>query len=190
MNVTPIRVGTPALEGANVSYLLENAGYVGPVDTGIPTESTRDQLRRGLTEHGYGFEDVQAVFMTHYHPDHSGLAGDIQSADHAVVYVHKRDAPLIENADAAKAFVAARDRCLEERGTPEPELDVIRDSGVDDFRHLVTQVEHLRTVRNGQSVRFGDEWLTVLHTPGHTAGSTCYIVMTDDSKHAFIGDHV
>jgi sulfur dioxygenase len=43
---------------------------------------------------------------------------------------------------------------------------------------------------DGDEIRFGGERLQVLHTPGHTRGSVCYLWLgTDQSRHAvFTGD--
>ena len=40
-------------------------------------------------------------------------------------------------------------------------------------------------LKDGQTVNFGNSILSVIHTPGHTPGSLCYVV---DSKYVFTGD--
>ena len=43
-----------------------------------------------------------------------------------------------------------------------------------------------RYLLDGDEVEFGEFKLTVLHTPGHTPGSVCYVV----ANHAFVGDTI
>jgi sulfur dioxygenase len=37
-------------------------------------------------------------------------------------------------------------------------------------------------------LRFGSQTLEALHTPGHTAGSMCFVWITDQAEHVFTGD--
>src|SRR2546428_8866940 len=43
-----------------------------------------------------------------------------------------------------------------------------------------------RYLLDGDELEFGELKLTVLHTPGHTPGSVCYVV----ANHAFVGDTI
>ncbi|MCH7661785.1 MAG: MBL fold metallo-hydrolase, partial [Euryarchaeota archaeon] len=97
-----IALGNEEFEGRNNAYLLENEP-VTLLDTGIATERTRKQLRDGLSEHGQEFSDIEQVVLTHFHPDHAGLAGEIQRESGATVYAHSADAPLIEGNEEALA---------------------------------------------------------------------------------------
>ena len=43
-----------------------------------------------------------------------------------------------------------------------------------------------RCLLDGDELEFGDFKLTVLHTPGHTPGSVCFVI----ANHAFVGDTI
>ncbi|MBY0463383.1 MAG: MBL fold metallo-hydrolase, partial [Burkholderiales bacterium] len=43
-------------------------------------------------------------------------------------------------------------------------------------------------LQDGDTLRFGGQVLTALHTPGHTAGSMSYVWETDGARHVFTGD--
>lgn len=43
-----------------------------------------------------------------------------------------------------------------------------------------------RYLLDGDELEFGDFKLTVLHTPGHTPGSVCFVI----ANHAFVGDTI
>lgn len=75
-----IRLGNTEFEGRNDAYLLAGGDSVALVDTGVATPAARRQLESALADHGLGFADVTDVVLTHWHIDHSGLAGAIQAA--------------------------------------------------------------------------------------------------------------
>jgi sulfur dioxygenase len=43
-------------------------------------------------------------------------------------------------------------------------------------------------LKDGDVLRYGSQTLAVLHTPGHTAGSLCFVCTIDDAPHVFTGD--
>lgn len=43
-------------------------------------------------------------------------------------------------------------------------------------------------LQDGDTLRFGGQVLTALHTPGHTAGSMSYVWATEGTRHVFTGD--
>jgi len=62
-------------------YLLEGDGLA-LVDTGV----SRRALVEALAERGLSLADLDAVILTHHHPDHYALAGDLEAAG-AVVWM-------------------------------------------------------------------------------------------------------
>jgi len=99
-----------------------------------------------------------AVLLTHAHLDHAGSAGTF-AAD-LPVYVHPDDVP-------AFADYAAWG------GMSPTVLDTVAD---------------LRTFVDGDVLRLADLTLEVLHTPGHTPGSSCFRI--DDEVVLLSGDLV
>lgn len=85
-----------------------------------------------------------AVLATHAHADHVGAAGDF--AGDLPVYVHEAD---------AVAF------------TDEPAWNA-------GFENHLVPVKDLRTIADGDVLRFAGFTLEVMHTPGHTPGSCCF----------------
>jgi glyoxylase-like metal-dependent hydrolase (beta-lactamase superfamily II) len=173
--VRRIRLGNTVFEGNNSVYLLggsddDNGGGVGLVDTGVATPETRADLDAGLSTFGHDVADVDCVVLTHWHPDHAGLAGEIQAESGATVRVHAADADLV----AGEA--AARDRYhdLEEHRfeewclPPEPraELRSYLDASAD-FRGEPVDVTPFE---DGDRLRVGGVDLDVVHLPGHAAG--------------------
>ncbi len=83
--------------------------------------NTLESLRSGLADMGVALADVERILVTHWHPDHAGLAGTVQEANDATVYVHKGDASLVAQRDTAWDEFEARQRTLlSEWGLPIP----------------------------------------------------------------------
>ncbi|RXK49390.1 MBL fold metallo-hydrolase [Halorientalis pallida] len=166
-----ITLGNTYFEGKNDAYLF-TGDQTTLVDTGIATTDTREQLADGLADHGVAFADIDAIFLTHYHADHAGLAAEIQAESGATVYAHPEDAALIAGDDDAWDDLETRQRAaFEEWGMPEDDqavLETYMRAGVDHH----TAGADVETVTDGERFDLGDATLEVVHTPGHTAGLT------------------
>jgi glyoxylase-like metal-dependent hydrolase (beta-lactamase superfamily II) len=73
-------------------YLVEDAGRLTIVDTGVPT--SWDSLQGALVRLGHRAENIDAVVLTHAHYDHVGFAEKARRELEVPVYVHENDAPL------------------------------------------------------------------------------------------------
>lgn len=100
---------------------------------------------------------IKGIWLTHGHFDHSGAAERLRAAC---------GAPIIA--------------CSEEERLL---LDVHQNLSLDvQQRSLVLRPDLLYA--DGESFPFGEETVCVLHTPGHTSGSCCYLV----GSYLFTGD--
>lgn len=172
-------------EGKNNAYLLSGSEVV-LIDTGIATDETRKQLRAGLDRYGFSFEDIDDIFLTHYHADHAGLAGEIQEASGATVFAHPTDAELLEGeTDAWNGLKELYLSLFEEWGIPrEKREEVIVYKEGRPRRYSGDLL--VEPIRDGDRFDIGGVKLEVLHTPGHTQGLSSF-VMTE-SNEIFTGD--
>ncbi|SFS68842.1 MBL fold metallo-hydrolase [Halostagnicola kamekurae] len=181
-----IILGNDEFEGENNAYVLHEGDSLALVDTGIATTDVRDDLREGLAEYGYEFADVDDIVLTHFHPDHAGLAGEVQSESDATVYVHEADAPLVEGDEAATAALDERRReYLEAWGIPpakrEELLGVVESvTGLSETNPTVTPIE------DGDTLEVGGHTLETVHAPGHALG-LCWFEIAGRNQ-AFVGD--
>jgi glyoxylase-like metal-dependent hydrolase (beta-lactamase superfamily II) len=184
-----LTLGNHEFEGANNAYLVTANGTVTLIDTGIATPDIREELTAGLHDHGLGFADVDQIVLTHWHPDHTGLAGDIQAASGATVYVHEADAPLVQrNPDALESLHARQCEYFDEWGMPPAEQAALRPHLEDD--DLVSRPPTVDPITDGETIDVGECDLRVLHAPGHAAGLCCFVFRGDSGREAFVGDAI
>ncbi|WP_331236337.1 MBL fold metallo-hydrolase [Natronorarus salvus] len=182
-----ISLGNQEFEGRNNAYVLEGEGLT-LVDTGVATGTTREGLREGLADLGYGFADVSQVVLTHFHSDHAGLAGEIQAEGDATVYVHGADAPLVAQEEAALSDLdALRRRLFTRWGMPDEEREGLL-AFLEGHTHIAGEPVDVTPIEDGTAIEAGETLLRAVHTPGHAAGHCCYEL--EGASEAFVGDAI
>lgn len=172
--VKRIQLGNTVFEGENNVYLLDTDSTA-LVDTGVAVPETRAELREGLADHGVAFADIDAVFLTHWHPDHAGLAGEIQAAGDADVFVHEADAPLVNGTDPHFAEDPDTQRRVFDRwGMPETAQDRLREFYETVGTGLRGRDATVTTFADGETFEVGGASLETVHLPGHTAGLSAF----------------
>jgi hydroxyacylglutathione hydrolase len=184
-----VSLGGSAFEGENSVYLLgtEPEATTTLIDTGVGTETARRELREGLDRYGVSFEAIDRILLTHYHGDHSGLAGDIQAESGCEVFVHEADAPLVEGDPGALSDSSDRlRRAIDRWGMPEEKQDELLS-----FRESADTVgsrPDVTTFSAGETFRTGPVELRAVPMPGHTSGLTGYAFAGADGEEVFSGD--
>ncbi len=182
-----ISLSNSAFEGDNNAYLFADGAETVLIDTGDWMATTREQLEAALSDRGLEFADVDRIFLTHWHHDHCGLAGEIQAESGADVYAHADDAALIEGGeDAWDAMHDRQKRYFEEWGMPEDQQEVLLERMADGDTTVETPT--VTTFEDGETFSVGDTELTAVHTPGHAAGLTMYEATIDGERLVFSGD--
>lgn len=149
--------------GTNSStYVLDAGEYLVLFDAGY-TEHQKDVMRRCLRRWQLDGKPVRHLFLTHAHMDHAGNAAAFRAAG-ARVYVGEADADALRSGGLVT-------------------LDKL-------FGLPFTCCEPDVLVREGDAWTFGEARVTAVALPGHTAGSTGYLVKTDGLTCFVTGDFV
>lgn len=91
---------------------------------------------------------VESILLTHAHFDHILAADELRRETGAPVYVYETDAPALAD--------------------PRRSLTVLAKGGAGLLRAD-------RLLKDGEELRVGRLAVSVLHTPGHTPGSCCFL---------------
>jgi glyoxylase-like metal-dependent hydrolase (beta-lactamase superfamily II) len=144
-----------------VGFLQCNCHVVGDPETHeavvIDPGDEPDSIFAALRRHNL---TVKAILITHAHPDHVGGAAKLKAATGAPVLMHPDDRWLLDN-------VAMQCAAFGFPAPPAVQMDAALQPGDD--------------LRWGTNLR-----AQVLHTPGHTPGSSCLYL--PDHKILFVGD--
>lgn len=97
----------------------------------------------------YG-DSVKYILLTHRHADHLMGLSFVKEQTGAHVAVHELDAAATDSPEVS--------RCMEIYGKPQ----------------VPVQADIL--LRDGDTLPLGQETIKVLHTPGHSAGSVCFLI--------------
>ncbi|MBT3318231.1 MAG: MBL fold metallo-hydrolase [Clostridia bacterium] len=97
----------------------------------------------------YEIEDVTHIFLTHGHFDHIGALAQLKEATGAKVCIHERDLSMLNSQeDNLAAFSGVSIKTCD--------ADIV--------------------LKDGDIIEAAGMDVRVLHTPGHSGGSVCYIV--------------
>jgi glyoxylase-like metal-dependent hydrolase (beta-lactamase superfamily II) len=153
-------------------YVIEGRDGLALVDTSLP--GAEKQIAADLATRGMRLADVHHILITHAHPDHVGSLRALQEATGARVYMHPRDIPLARkeasfslpiNLRGVNRLVARFLLRVLPSFAPAGEVAAIAEG--DTLDHIVPG-------------------LTVLETPGHTAGHIAFWLPSH--KLLFCGD--
>lgn len=155
--------------GVSKAYLLEYEEGLFLVDAGLPL--TERLILDRIEE--LGGKELRLIYITHAHIDHYGAAAAVREATGAPIAVHRADAAAM--AEGVTELGMVRDW----EWTEDTFVPWVEDS------LQIEPVEPDILLEDGDSLAEYGLDATVLHTPGHTPGSSSLIV---EGTLAFVGD--
>ena len=96
-----------------------------------------------------GITSLRYILLTHGHFDHISGTGDLKAARGGEIVVHKADEACLYNKDESLASK---------------------------FHFSQNEAKADIVLCGGEELPFGEHKIKVLHTPGHTKGSVCFII--------------
>jgi glyoxylase-like metal-dependent hydrolase (beta-lactamase superfamily II) len=145
-------------------------------------------MERQLREIGLGFENIALILITHFHPDHYGLAGRLVEASGAKVALHQIERDFIDsryvNMDGLLDQTAD---ILRTNGVPEKDLPRLQKASLG-VRRYVAPVSPEVVLQGGEIISQGQFQFEVVWTPGHSPGHVC--LLERNKKILLSGDHV
>ncbi len=174
------------LKHVNVFVAIEDEGFT-LIDTGANLPGTLPALEASLAEIGRRVEDCRRLILTHYHTDHSGLAGLIAARSGAAISMSEIDAMTIE----AFAYAAGRTertrRFAFEHGLDDQTLDAV-EAAFHALRSAMSPFSATDVLLGGEKLTVGGRGMEVIPTPGHTRGHLSLYLPVEQILLA--GDHV
>jgi len=168
------------------AYLIETGDGWAMVDAGFPSEEALAVMQREIDRIAGGPEQIRTVFISHYHPDHSGLAGWLEEAG-AQIVIHERDFPQVQRMNSDEPV-----RPEEYGGAAFAAMAAATSFSWEEMRkemhRLRFPVREPRLVQGGETVTVGGREFKLVWTPGHTEGHLCVLDVT--SNLLFCGDHM
>ena len=154
MEILPGIHTVPGVSWSRVYLIADEA--LALIDSGLPWSARR--VLDYITSIGRRHEELQLILTTHSHPDHTTGARSISRRTGSVVAAHRLDTRTVSGGQTALSFMGA-------------------------FNSLPLPFPFLARIPVGRLVTDGEALpllggLRVVHTPGHTPGSVCYLAET------------
>jgi metallo-beta-lactamase class B len=146
------------------AYVVDTSDGLVLIDSGL--EASAKSLTDQVSSLHLDIKRLRAILLTHGHADHSLGAEELRKRWGAKVHAGKGDCDALRKGESRERFFSTFYM---------PQM----------FTHPTTiDVE----LTGGESLTFGDATFEVIATPGHTAGSVCYLLQKGDLRVLFTGD--
>lgn len=187
-----------ALRQVNVYLINDGAGYLTLVDAGLGLPKDEEALRAGFAHVGITPAALDAIVLTHAHPDHIGMARNLHEVSGAPVYMLEGEDQRMfrvwgENASPALLAVSrsfAENGMRLDEAQADPRVSGAAREGVEGRRPAVFPVpapETIHTLADGETLTLGRWTYRAIWTPGHSDYHMC--LLREDGLF-LAGDHV
>ncbi len=190
-NIIVVSIPLPGyadLRTANV-YALGNGPYT-LVDTGPKFPGSFEFLKEEFNKVGFDMADIDRIVITHGHIDHFGLAAKFREAagHHIDCYIQAEDKwRVVEETFHKAAWTEEGDQYMVMAGLPREKIEKIKER-LEAWKFLSDPVDDAIPVEDGEIFEGDGYHLQLIHTPGHSPGSSCYY--EKKNKILFSGDHI
>lgn len=178
------------LRTVNMHAIVGKDGWA-LIDTGMGIPDARTAFSAGLERAGLTIDTLHAIVLTHHHPDHVGLSGELQEQSGAAVYMHPIDEESVQilwKGTMPQRFGSVS-HFLAQHGMPPTQL-WFSQVNPEVMRSIIRVPPHeaFTLVEDGQHINLVGEDYRVIWTPGHSDGQICLLRERDGVF--FAADHV
>ncbi|MFJ6697542.1 MBL fold metallo-hydrolase [Streptomyces sp. NPDC091272] len=164
--------------GHTLVHLLDTDSGPVLIDTGWDDPASWDTLTAGLASLDVRVESIHGVLITHHHPDHHGLSGQVRAASGAWIAMHAADTDVVRRTRSAEPgvwldYLSAK---LAAAGAPDDHLAPLvaaRESGRTRTLPGLSAALPDREIVAGELLPLAGRKLRAVWTPGHTPGHVC-----------------
>jgi len=154
------------------------------IDTGFHTDTARSAWRETFKTLGISPTDVVEIVLTHYHPDHLGMAGVLQEMSKAPVKISSIDYKHIQSMWMIPIEINVFDQLAKEHGMSEELRNIIYAKGKENLQ-LVRPFPEFTTFEEGETFYWGETFVAI-HAPGHADGHMVFY--SENSRLLVCGD--
>ncbi len=159
---------------SNLTYMID-CGSEGVAIIDPTLDSEVDRTVANVEKCGRPRKDIRWVLNTHCHIDHSMADKRFQEMG-AEIILHEADAAAVEKGTQVTAYYLLNE---------DPELQ-----GSGKKKRSFPRCQVNRRVTDGEELQLGNQRFQVIHTPGHTPGSVCFLLQAGGRNLLFAGDTV
>lgn len=171
------------------------------VDTGWDDPASWDTLVAGLAALGTAVTDIHGVVITHHHPDHHGLSGQVREASGAWIAMHAADTEVVVRTRSSEPgiwfdYMSAK---LAAAGAPEEHIAPLRAARASGRMRTLPGLRAAvpdREIVPAELLPLAGRRLRAIWTPGHTPGHVCLHLEEEHparlpgNGRLFSGDHL
>lgn len=161
------------------------------VDAGMGIPAAREAFTAGLARAGLSVSNLQAIVLTHHHPDHIGLSGELQKQSGARVYMHPIDEKslrIIWDGTMPERFGHVS-RFFQQHGLEHTSLWYTQ-TNPQVMKDILSVPPHeaFEAVEDGRSIELIGDTYRVFWVPGHSDGQI--VLLRERDGLFFSADHV
>jgi len=187
-SIALVKVPLPfPLQWVNSYLIRENQAYT-VMDPGIHTSDTEQLWQEVLREQGITFAQIKQIIVTHYHPDHFGLAGWMQQQSGANVLISRESYRLAQLSWGTERIMPANIvNFYAMHGMDAATLSHIREH-LASFEKQVHPFPEVQWIEPQDNIQMGGLSYGAIMAGGHASGQL--IFYNADQQILFCGDQV
>lgn len=164
--------------GHTLVHLLDTDRGPVLIDTGWDDPTSWDALTAGLGSLGVSVTEIHGVVITHHHPDHHGLSGQVRDVSGAWIAMHAADSAVVRRTREAEPglwldYLADK---LTRAGAPDAHIEPLRAARASGRTRTLPGLRAAlpdREIVPGELLDLAGRRLRAIWTPGHTPGHVC-----------------